>query len=98
MLVRMAHAMRRGALVQHRAISVGARAVDVTAEIARNRLSRAFDRLHVALRRLEIENDPTREEWVREIRASVADGTIWKRINDEPDPREILDRYRAGSL
>jgi hypothetical protein len=84
--------MRRA---QHEFALSATRMADRSLITARVVLGRLLDRVQFRLRVLEVSLDPNTTEWLKAARASVADGSIWKEIEEQPNPMELLEQRRS---
>lgn len=87
-------ATRGRSFVDGRLVARSAHRVEQGLTIMRSRSGRFLDRVQMELRVIEAKLDPDAKQWERQIRVAVADGSIKKRLAEQPTPEEILEHRR----
>jgi hypothetical protein len=81
-----------GALVERKAIADGLRGVDEMLNTVRAMAGRVLNALQLRIRVLEARVDPSLVEWRHEVEIAVENGTIERRLQDQPSLEEIVER------
>lgn len=87
-------ATRGRSFIDGRILAKSAHGAERGLAMARDRSGRLLDRLQLQLRVIEAKLDPEAKRWEQEVRAAVADGSIKKRLSEQPTPEEILEHWR----
>lgn len=74
------------------------RAAEVGLSTSRRVTGAALDRVELRLRAWRAALDPETRRWIGQTRDEVADGEVERRIEEQPEPSELLDRYRQQRL
>jgi hypothetical protein len=64
---------------------------------SRRRLAQFANRAEFLVRVEEAKRDPDRREWAAQIRAAIEDGSLYKEIEAQRTPEEIVREWRAAT-
>lgn len=64
--------------------------------VSRRVATRQLDRLQLRLRAVVARRDQSATEWVGQMKAKLADGSIWEEIKAQRSPDEIVTEWRRS--
>jgi hypothetical protein len=77
-------------------IGIGVRRAEGAFERARVAIGSVLDEIQMRLKAFAASNDPDLRLWAEEMRKAVSDGSIQREIEQQPDPAEIVERWRSS--
>jgi hypothetical protein len=88
---------RPDALAVRAVVSASAFGANAAIATVRSHMSGLLDGVQSYLKTLAASTDPKFTLWAVEMRQAVADGSILKEIESQPDAAEIVERWRRSS-